>query len=201
MYILSYEELLQHMQEGMVDRGMRVRKDEVLYLNDMARGCEFLIQLSEKAGHEDGPWGKLMIEWVPENEVFTAQLDEHDPGEAFLQPNSLFDERGAQVMLHAAFHLHFDSFPIGIGRIHQITEILRSHAEEYFGGDGDVVAEVRMTVAEAALACLRYEVNAGAMIITPEPWWKEWAEIFRGMLEGLRKIYEQLATEFQDPEE
>lgn len=201
MYILSYDGLLQRIQEGMVSRRLRVRKDEVLYLSDMARGCELLIQLPEKTGPDDAPWGKLVIEWVPENEVFTSRMQDNDPDDPFLQQNSWFDERGAQVMLHAAFHLHFDSFPIGIERIHQITEVLRTHAEEYFGGDGDVVAEVRMTVAEAALACLRYEVNAGAMVITPEPWWEEWVDIFVGMLEGLRKIYDQLAAEFQEPDE
>ena len=58
-----------------------------------------------------------------------------------------------------------------------------------------------MTASEAALACLRYEVNAGALVITPEPWWEEWVEIFVGMLEGLRRIYDQLASELQDPDE
>lgn len=201
MYILSYEDLVRHVQDGMERKGLQVRKDEVVYLNDMARACELLIQLPEKDGHEEGPWGKLIIEWVPENEVFVSQLEEHDLNDPFMQPNGLFDERGAQVMLHAAFHMHFESFSIGIDRVHQITEVLRTQAEEYFGGDGDVVAEVRLTASEAALACLRYEVNAGAMVYTPEPWWEEWVDIFVGMLNGLRQLYDQLASERQEPDE
>lgn len=196
MYRLNYEGLMRRLQAAMTRRGLRARREEVLYMSDLARVCEFLIQFPHR-GSDERPWGKLIVEWTPENEALANRLREVPPGAEPLPDEA---DRGVQISLHAAFHLHFDTLPISIGRVHAITEKLRSLANAYFGGEGDVVAEVRLAETEASLACLRYEVNADAPLVTAEEWWHTWAELFYGMLLQLNAIYGELEAEFQGPE-
>lgn len=194
---LNYEGLMRRIQMAMARRGLRVRREEVLYLSDLARVCEFLIQFPHEA-RDERPWGKLVVEWSAENEATAAWLREAGGGPGLSLEGT--DEPGAHLSLHAAFHLHFDALPIGIERVHLITEKLRNLSAAYFEGEGEVVAEVRLAEAEAALACLRYEVNSSVPLAPAEEWWHAWAELFYGMLLQLNAIYGQIETEFQGPE-
>lgn len=191
MYILNYEDFRDHLVDAMMLAGLRARTDEVLYLTDMTRGCEIHVSTDDNA---EEPWGKLAFEWTSENQALSQRAHARfESGNRCLEDLDLV---GNKVGMHAAFHLHFDGLRVGSDVIRDVTEIIRTHAEGEFGPDGDVVAEVRLTAEYAGVECLRFEVHAECPLVSTEPWWDEWGEVFATMLAKFEEIYGRLETEF-----
>lgn len=187
MHVMDYEGLRKLLIGAMEDAGLLVRADEVLYVNELARVCELFIQ--RPLDHES-TWAKVGFEWRAENQAtaqYVEDLVEHTGSPA------PFDNR---VMLHAAFHLHFDDINVDSDVIREVTDSVLVHARRLFGDDGAVVAELRMLSASARIECLRYEVDVEAPGDGPIEWWHTWGAMCASLLTQFDEIHAELYTRF-----
>lgn len=188
MHVTDYEGLRKLLIGTMTDAGLLVKTDEVLYLNELTRICELFIQ---RPIDRESTWAKVGFEWRAENQAALTFAHETDLIEA--ATHGLVDSR---IMLHAAFHLHFDGLEVGADVIHEVTEALLGHARRYFGNDGSIVAELRLQSTQASIECLRYEIDVEAPTAGSLEWWQTWGAVCAGMLTQFDAIHEELYTRY-----
>lgn len=185
MHVMDYEGLRKLLIRTMEDAGLVVKVDEVLYINELARVCELFIQ---RPLDYDATWAKVAFEWRAENQ---ATVNSVEDGAQAAFPGS------ERVILHAAFHLHFDDLEIDSEVIHEVTDAILSHATRLFGEAGAMVAELRMLSSTARIECLRYEVDVeaphyGAGI----EWWHTWGAMCANLLSHFDEIHAELYSRY-----
>jgi len=193
VHVLDYGAFRDTLVDALTARGLQGSVDEAIFLGTNSRGCEVLIH------HDDEPgevWGKVSFEWVAANQALLEEMNEE--GEQAYDPDLPLDP-DAEVMLSAAFHLHFGDLYIATETMREVAEEIKRHAEAFFGDEGGVVAEVSMTSADARLECLRFEVNTAVPFITEDPWWEQLAGVCRSMLDKLQEIHGRLRSEYGSP--
>lgn len=193
VHVLDYGAFRDALVDALGARGLQTSVDEAVFLGTSSRGCEILIH------HDDEPadvWGKVSFEWVAANQALLEEINEQ--GEDAYDADLPLDP-DAEVMMSAAFHLHFGDLSIATEAMREVAEEIKRHAEAFFGYDGGVVAEVSMTSADARLECLRFEVNTAAPFISDEPWWEQLAGVCRSMLDKLQEIHGRLRSEYGSP--
>ncbi|MBO2520946.1 MAG: hypothetical protein LOD85_02115 [Clostridia bacterium] len=193
MHVLDYGELRDALVDALAAQGLQSSVDEMVFLGTSSRGCEILMHHGDEPGEV---WGKVSFEWVAANQALLEELDDHD---ADAYDPSLSLDPDAEVMLSAAFHLHFNEIAIAPEAMREVAEEIKRHAEAFFGDEGGVVAEVSMTSADARLECLRFEVNTSASFVSEEPWWDQLAGVCRSMLDKLQEIHGRLRSEYGSP--
>lgn len=192
MHVLDYAGFRDTLVDAITSKGLQVSIDEAVFLGTNSRGCELLIH------HDDEPgevWGKVSFEWVAANQALFEEI--HEQGDVY-DPDMPLDP-DAEVMMNAAFHLHFGTLSISTEAMSGVAAEIKRHAEAFFGDDGGVVAEVSMTSADARLECLRFEINTSAPMISEEPWWEQLADVCAAMLDKLEEIHGRLRSEFGSP--
>ncbi|HLS89706.1 MAG TPA: hypothetical protein VK101_00460 [Limnochordia bacterium] len=192
MHVLDYAGFRDALVDAITSKGLQVSVDEAVFLGTNSRGCELLIH------HDDEPgevWGKVSFEWVAANQALFEEI--HEQGDVY-DPDMPLDP-DAEVMMNAAFHLHFGTLSISTEAMSGVAAEIKRHAEAFFGDDGGVVAEVSMTSADARLECLRFEINTSAPMISEEPWWEQLADVCAAMLDKLEEIHGRLRSEFGSP--
>ena len=183
MRVLDYEGLRRLLIRSLEDAGLLVKVDEVLYVNELARVCEVFIQrpLDYAATR-----AKEAFEWRPENQ---ATVNSVEDGGQTAAPEG--------VILHAAFHLHFDDLEVDSDVIREVTDSILSHATRLFGDSGAMVAELRMVSTGARIECLRYEVDVeaphgGASV----EWWHTWGAMCASLLNHFDDIHAELYSRY-----
>jgi len=192
VHVLDYAGFRDALVDAITSKGLQVSVDEAVFLGTNSRGCELLIH------HDDEPgevWGKVSFEWVAANQALFEEI--HEQGDVY-DPDMPLDP-DAEVMMNAAFHLHFGTLSISTEAMSGVAAEIKRHAEAFFGDDGGVVAEVSMTSADARLECLRFEINTSAPMISEEPWWEQLADVCAAMLDKLEEIHGRLRSEFGSP--
>jgi hypothetical protein len=192
VHVLDYAGFRDTLVDAITSKGLQVSIDEAVFLGTNSRGCELLIH------HDDEPgevWGKVSFEWVAANQALFEEI--HEQGDVY-DPDMPLDP-DAEVMMNAAFHLHFATLSISTEAMSGVAAEIKRHAEAFFGDDGGVVAEVSMTSADARLECLRFEINTSAPMISEEPWWEQLADVCAAMLDKLEEIHGRLRSEFGSP--
>lgn len=193
MHVLDYAAFRDALVDAVTAKGLHASVDEMVFLGTSSRGCEVLIHHFEEPGEV---WGKVSFEWVAANQALFEELSDQgtDPYDvlASMDPD-------AEVMMNAAFHLHFGNLSVATETMREVAEEIKRHAESYFGDEGGVVAEVSMTSADARLECLRFEVNTSAPLVSEEPWWEQMADVCLSMLDKLQEIHGRLKSEFGSP--
>lgn len=192
MHVLDYAGFRDALVDAITSKGLQVSVDEAVFLGTNSRGCELLIH------HDDEPgevWGKVSFEWVAANQALFEEI--HEQGDVYDLDMPL--DPDAEVMMNAAFHLHFGTLSISTEAMSGVAAEIKRHAEAFFGDDGGVVAEVSMTSADARLECLRFEINTSAPMISEEPWWEQLADVCAAMLDKLEEIHGRLRSEFGSP--
>lgn len=192
MHVLDYAAFRDALVDAITSKGLQVSLDEAVFLGTNSRGCEVLIHHFDEPGEV---WGKVSFEWVAANQALLEELNEQ--GDVYDADMPL--DPDAEVMMNAAFHLHFGNLSIATEAMSEVAAEIKRHAEAFFGDDGGVVAEVSMTSADARLECLRFEVNTSAPFISEEPWWEQLAEVCVAMLDKLQEIHGRLRSEFGSP--
>lgn len=190
MHVLEYEGLRSLLIAAMEDAGLLVKADEVLYMNELARSCELFIQ---RALDVEGTWAKFGFEWRAENQATTSYAHEMADTPVAGMMSSQIDNR---VLLHAAFHLHFDDLEVDTDVIREVAEVIQAHASVYFGSEGGVVAEVRLLPASARIECLRFEVGLESPGDASLEWWTEWGTICASILAQFDAIHAELYARF-----
>lgn len=193
MHVLDYGAFRDALVDALSARGLQSSVDEAIFLGTNSRGCEVLIHYDDEPGDV---WGKVSFEWVAANQALYEEVNEE--GEEAYDPDLPLDP-DAEVMMSAAFHLHFGDLSIATEAMREVAEEIKRHAEAFFGDEGGVIAEVSMTSADARLECLRFEVNTSAPFITEEPWWEQLANVCRSMLDKLQEIHGRLRSEYGSP--
>lgn len=191
MEVLDYNTFRDRLADSLAEAGMKVTTEEAMYLSTLSRGCDVYVYPAT-----DGPdvWGKVGFEWTSENQTLLEDLDhELEYGDPQLDD---IDMAAGQVMMHSEFHLHFNRLAVSTDIISDVASSMKKLAEEFFGDEGGVVAEVYLASDEAKLDCLRYEVNTSASMLCEQPWWENWGVICRGMLTHMAEVYMRLESMF-----
>lgn len=193
MHVLDYGAFRDSIVDAVAAKGLRASVDEAVFLGTSSRGCEVLIHHFDEPGEV---WGKVSFEWMAANQSLLEEITDQS-ADAYDVHASL--DPDAEVMMNAAFHLHFGNLSIATEAMREVAAEIKRHAENFFGDDGGVVAEVSMTSADARLECLRFEVNTSAPFVTDEPWWEQLAEVCLSMLDKLHEIHGRLKSEYGSP--
>lgn len=191
MEALDYNAFRDRLADSLSEAGMRVTVEEAVYLGTLSRGCDIFIYPAS-----EGPdvWGKVAFEWAPDNQALLEEIEhESEYGNNHIDE---IDISSSQVMMHCEFHLHFGRLAVSTEVVSDVAGNIKKLAEEYFGDDGGIVAEVYLSSDEAKLDCLRYEVNTSAPMVTDEPWWENWGVMCRGMLVHVADVYIRLENMF-----
>lgn len=182
MHVMDYEGLRKLLIRSLEDAGLLVKADEVLYMGELARVCEVFIQ---RPLDYEATWAKVAFEWRPENQATV---------------NSVADGIHAVpegVILHAAFHLHFDDLEVDSEVIREVTDAILSHATRLFGEAGAIVAELRMVSSTARIECLRYEVDVEAPHHGGNfEWWHTWGAMCASLLSHFDEIHAELYSRY-----
>lgn len=186
MRYLEYEDLRRLLVECMEDAGLFVKVDEVLYLGELTRVCELFVQRSED---EEGTWAKIGFEWRAENQA-AAQFIEEVAAQAPDLPYA------PHIMLHAAFHLHFDDLNVDADVIREVTDRFLAQARHLFGDSGAMVAELRMHSSAARIDCLRYEIDIDAPVDETLEWWQTLGNMCASLLAHLDAIHAELYSRY-----
>jgi hypothetical protein len=191
MEVYDYNDLRDRLTESLLEADLRISVDEVVYLSGLTRECEILVY-----PRSVGPdvWGKVAFEWTAGNQSLLDVLDQDQEFASELLDD--LDLASAQVLMHCEFHLHFGHLVVSTDVVRDVASHIKDQAEQYFGGEGGVVAEVHLTSEEAKLDCLRYEVNTMTSLITDEEWWERWGYLCRDMLSHLSAIHTHLESMF-----
>lgn len=192
MHVLDYNAFRDRLLDAIEVQGFECSVDEVVYLNNASRGCDIFVYPDGEGGEV---WGKVSFEWLPSNQALLDEMQQQ-ASEEELDESAWASDPDAAVMMHVAFHLHFDSLPIATEAVTEAAEEIKELGESFFGDDGGVVAEVSMTSADARLECLRYEADTSAPLASEEEWWDDLAEVCRAMLDKLEKILARLRLEY-----
>lgn len=193
VHVLDYGAFRDSLVDAMTAKGLHGSVDEAVFLGTNSRGCEVLIHHFDEPGEV---WGKVSFEWVAANQALLEEINER--GEHDYDVHTSLDP-DAEVMMNAAFHLHFGNLSIATEAMREVAEEIKRHAEAFFGDEGGVVAEVSMTSADARLECLRFEVNTAAPFVTEDAWWEQLADVCLSMLDKLHEIHGRLKSEYGSP--
>lgn len=190
MDVMDYDGLRNLMVEAMEDAGLLVKADEVLYMTELVRTCELFVQ---RPLDVEGTWAKFGFEWRAENQATSA----YALGLAHMPyTDSPLPEIDNRVILHVAFHLHFDDLDVGTDVIREVAEVIQSYAHDHFGGEGGVITEVRLLPTSARVECLRFEATLESPSGAQANWWREWGQIYASMLSHFDEIHAELYARF-----
>lgn len=184
MHAMDYNGLRKLLIGTMEDAGLLVKADEILYLNDLTRICELFIQ---RPLDYEATWAKVGFEWRAEHQAALGYAEEAP---------ELVVHGIHQVVLHAAFHLHFDELEVDSGVIHEVTDAVLAHARRLFGESGAMVAELRMLSSSARIECLRYEVDVEVPGDGAVEWWHTWGALCASLLTHFDEIHAELSSRF-----
>lgn len=190
VYVLNYAEFKDKIVEALTANGLKGSVDEVIFLNTHSRGCEVLVHPWDEP---DDVWAKVHFEWASINQALVEELSEDGMGDYVVESLGDLD---AEVMMHVSYHLHFSDLMLAPDATRHVAEDMKGLAEQHFGEEGGVIAEVSMTSSESRLECLRFEVGTSAPMVTDEPWWEQFADVTGAMLEKMQMILFRLRSEY-----
>lgn len=192
MEVVDYNTLRDAVMDAFAAYDLQTSFDEAVFLNTHSRACEIYVHRTDEPREV---WAKLGFEWTASNQVLFERLKEFEEE----LDDVPIDQPGAEVIMHASFHLHFGVLTIAPDAMRSAAEDMSRVGELFFGDEGGVVAEVSMTSSDARLECLRYEVGTAAPLVVQDSWWDQLAEVFVSMLDKLQEIFERLNYEYGSP--